>query len=131
MIKIASSTLTEQYNPNLFNNFYETYPKGFVVAEINHKIIGFIIGIKNDREVARILMLSVLPQYRRQKIGSILLNYFLKHMITQNIKQVELEVRTDNKIAINFYKNHGFFIKEIISNFYLNEDDAYTMILYL
>jgi len=127
VIKLASETLTEHYNPILFNYFYETFPDGFWVAERLHKIIGFIVGVKTTSETARILMLAVTEKQRRQKIGTTLLNNFLKEAFIQNIKHVELEVRTDNKQAIKFYQKHGFEIAEIISKFYQNEDDAYIM----
>ena len=76
-------------------------------------------------------MISVSENNRRRKIGSNLLKNLLKKLILQNIKQVELEVRTDNFAAISFYKKNGFFIKEMISNFYQNGEDAYNMRLLL
>ncbi len=128
VIKLSSETLTEQYNPSLFNFFYESYPKGFIVAEKSHKIIGFIIGVKTTEISSRILMLSVSELYRRQKIGSMLLIEFLKIMQDEKVKYVELEVRTDNKKAKNFYLKHGFRIKGKINEFYQDGKSAYTMI---
>ena len=127
VIKLASNTLTEQYNPSLFTYFYETFPKGFIVAEKAHKIIGFILGIKINNEKAKILMLSISEPHRKQKIGSTLLNQFLKEISIENIKHIELEVRIDNKKAIKFYKKHGFKVIEKQTKFYQNEEDAYTM----
>jgi len=127
VIKLASKTLTERYNPSLFNYFYETFPQGFIVAEKAHKIIGFIIGVKTNPKTAKILMLSVLEHYRKQNIGSTLLKQFLKEMPAENIKNIELEVRTDNQKAIKFYKKHSFKVTEKIPKFYQNVEDAYTM----
>ena len=127
VIKLASETLPEQYNPSLFNYFYETFPQGFIVAEKAHKMIGFIIGVKTNPETAKILMISVLEPYRKQNIGSTLLNQFLKEMSAENIKNTELEVRIDSQKAIKFYKKHGFKITEKIAKFYQNGGDAYTM----
>ena len=127
VIKLASETLTEQYNPSLFNYFYETFPEGFWVAEKLHKIIGFIVGGKTITDTARILMLTVSEKHRKLGIGSTLLKNFLKEISLQNIKQVELEVKTKNKKAIKFYQNHGFKIEEIITKFYQNGEDAYLM----
>jgi len=76
-------------------------------------------------------MLSVLNNYRRNKIGSNLLKYYLKNIISKNIKKVELEVRIDNHSAVNFYKKHCFLINDTIKKFYQNEEDAYHMILIL
>ncbi|KYK21680.1 hypothetical protein AYK21_00440 [Thermoplasmatales archaeon SG8-52-2] len=128
VIKLASETLTERYNPSLFNYFYETFPEGFIVAEKNHKIIGFLIGVKMDFELAKILMLAVSKPYRKQKIGSELLTRFLKKINIENIKRIELEVRTNNKTAIEFYQKHGFKIKEKIKEFYQSGETAYTML---
>ena len=127
VIKIASETLTENYNPSLFNYFYETFPQGFIIAEKHHKIIGFIVGIPLTLRKAKILMISISEKQRRQNIGSELLNKFIQEIILQEINQIELEVKTDNTNAINFYKNHGFKITEKICNFYQNGEDAYTM----
>ena len=127
VIKLASETLTERYNPSLFNYFYETFPHGCWVAEQLHKIVGFLVGVKTSSETARILMLAVSKSQRRQGIGSNLLIHFLKEIITENIKHVELEVRVTNKQAIMFYQKNDFDIVNILSNFYQNGGDAYVM----
>ena len=125
--KLAAETLPERYNPNIFNFFYETYSKGFIVAEKNHKIVGFIIGVKIKPETAKILMLGVYKHNRKQEIGSKLLNHFFEEIKNIKIKNIELEVRTDNKVAIKFYEKHGFKINEKISKFYQNQEDAFNM----
>jgi len=127
VIKLSSETLTEQYTPNLFIYLYETYPDGFIVAEYNHKIIGFLIGVKVKPDKAKILMLAVSPLHQKQKVGSSLANEFFKRIINENINQVELEVRTDNTKAIKFYEKIGFKIVDKIPKFYQNQEDAYTM----
>ena len=81
-------------------------------AEKHHKIVGFLIGIKTHDEIAKILMLSVNENHRKQGIGFALLINFLQEMLLQNIRLVNLEVRTNNKIANTFYKKHGFDIQE-------------------
>ena len=128
VIKLASETLTERYNPSLFNYFYETFPEGFIVAEKNHKIIGFLIGLRVNNEYAKILMLAVSKTYRKQNIGSEILNHFLMKMNKINIRKIDLEVRTKNKTAIKFYQKHGFKISEIQRKFYQSGENAYTML---
>lgn len=128
VIKLASDTLTEQYSPSLFNYFYETNNKGFIVAEMGHKIIGFIVGVKVNSEMAKILMLSVSKNFRRRNIGSMLLQEFIKQTLKDRTKIIELEVRVDNKKAIKFYKKHGFKITTKIREFYQNGESAYTML---
>ncbi|MFW6121631.1 MAG: ribosomal protein S18-alanine N-acetyltransferase [Petrotogales bacterium] len=127
VIKMAYETLPERYNPVIFNTVYETFPEGFLVAEKLHKIVGFIIGINMSKERVRILMLSVNKAYRRQGIGSALVKQLLEEMLLKNIQQVDLEVKTNNKAAINFYKKHGFNIIETVANFYQTGEDAHIM----
>ena len=127
VIKIAHESLPERYSPAIFNTFYESFPQGFLIALKHHKIIGFLIGIKTHDTIAKILMLSVTENHRKQGIGSALINNFLQEMLLQNIRLVTLEVRTNNKIAIIFYKKHGFGIQETIAGFYQNGEDAYSM----
>ena len=127
VIKLASETLTENYNPSIFNYFYETFPQGFIVAEKHHKIIGFIVGLPINNQTAKILMLSIIESQRRQNIGSELLKEFIIETTLNNLKKIELEVRIDNNKAIKFYQKNGFKIIEKIKNFYQNQEDAYTM----
>jgi len=127
VIKLASITLTEQYNPSIFTYFYETYPQGFLVAEQNHKIIGFITGVKISMSIAKILMLSVDPAFQKKKIGRKLLDEFLKISIQENVEKIELEVRTDNTKAIKFYEKNGFKKVGKIKEFYQDRKNAYTM----
>lgn len=127
VIKIASDTLTEQYSPSLFNYLYETYSKGFFVAEIAHKVVGFIVGIKLNDTTAKVLMLSVVEKHRRKKVATALLNQFIESIKKEKVKIVELEVRTDNKGAIAFYQKQGFKIVDRIDDFYQDGKSAYIM----
>jgi len=127
VIKIAHESLPERYQPTIFNTFYESFPQGFLIALKHHKIVGFLVGIKTHDTIAKILMISVNNNYRKQGIGSALIKNFLQGMLSQNIRLVDLEVRTNNKIALAFYKKHGFDIQETITGFYQNGEDAYSM----
>ncbi len=127
VIKLANQTLTEKYSSSLFSYFYETNPDGFIVANSNHKIIGFLIGVKITNQKTKILMISVLPQYQKQKIGTKLLEEFIKRTQEEKINIIELEVRTDNYKAIKFYEKNGFRKIMKIKEFYQDNKDAYTM----
>jgi ribosomal-protein-alanine N-acetyltransferase len=127
VIKLASETLTERYNHSLFSYFYETNPEGFMVAESNNKIIGFIVGVEINPKKTKILMLSVSPNHQKQKIGTRLLQEYIKKIQKQFINYIELEVRTDNVKAIKFYEKNDFKIVGEIKEFYQNGEDAYTM----
>lgn len=127
VIALAYDTLPERYNPSIFNQLYESFPEGFLVAIHNHTLIGFLIGIKTTPNTARILMLCVDEKNRKQGIGSALLKQFLSFMKNLQTRQVELEVRTTNKSALEFYIKQGFIIQEKLRQFYQNGEDAYSM----
>ncbi len=67
-----------------------------LLLQINHKIIGFLIGVKINNQKTKILMISVSPQYQKQKIGTKLLEEFIKRTQKEKINTIELEVRIDN-----------------------------------
>lgn len=127
VIHLAYDTLPERYNPAIFNQFYESFPEGFLVAELHHTLLGFLVGTRIARDKARILMLAVKKQQQRRHIGSSLLIRFLSDMRNLGITEVELEVRTTNLIAIEFYKKQGFAIQETLPGFYQNGEAAYLM----
>lgn len=127
VIALAFETLPERYNPAIFNQFYESFPEGFLVAYDDTTLIGFLIGVKTTPNTARLLMLSIYEKNRKQGVGSALLNQFLREMRALRVTIVELEVRTTNTGAVAFYKKQGFIQQELLSRFYQNGEDAYRM----
>lgn len=116
VINLAYDTLPERYNPSIFTHFYESFPEGFLVILENYTLIGFLIGIKTTADTAQILMLSVNKNNRKQGIGSALLKEFLSEMKNQQITHVDLEVRTTNQSALEFYLKRGFILRENFIN---------------
>lgn len=128
VIRIAHESLTEQYNPSVFNYFYERFPKGFLVADFHHKIIGFIVCLPMSTESAKLLMLAVKKESRRKGVASMLFNAIEQIYMNQTIIRIELEVQTTNTNAIRFYEHQGFKITETLPCFYQNGESAYLMI---
>lgn len=90
----------------------------------NNKLIGFII-FKTLYDVTDLLYIVVDEEYRNKKIGSRLMDYLIN-----NSKKIMLEVRCDNKSAINLYKKYNFMIINIRKKYY-NDMDGYVMELML
>jgi len=97
----------------------ERDPELFLVAEINHVIIGTVIGGYDGRRGA-IYHLAVHKKYRGQGIGAMLLTEVETRLQAKGCLKCYMHVFADNTEAIQFYKNRGwhhgqeilFFAKE-------------------
>ena len=88
---------------------------GFIVTEVHPKGYGHIITIDTRQ------------QFRRQKLGSTLLNAAEGKLRELESFMVVLEVAVNNLAAITFYKRHGFSITRTIPRYYNRELDAFFM----
>jgi ribosomal-protein-alanine N-acetyltransferase len=125
--KIANESFKETYALDFFLQLWGFAPETFLVAQWMDEIVGFILGVRNGVESARVLMLSVDEKYRHNGIGSSLLEEFFSIAKKKGIKKVSLEVRVDNREAIKFYMGKGFAIKGFLPSFYLDGSDGFLM----
>ena len=102
------------------------YADFFVAACINDSIVGYICGeIRLGR--GHIISIAVKKEFRRRGIGSMLLKLFIEELRKKNVRTVYLEVSTENKGAIKFYRKHGFRITGFIPKYYSDGSDAFIM----
>lgn len=106
----------DDYNPNI-TEFTHIYAYKF------DKIVSFIIfDIIYDR--CEIIDIFTVHNYRNKGIASKLINEIIKDF---DIINITLEVRIDNKNAINLYESLGF-IRASIRKCYYNNIDGILMI---
>jgi ribosomal-protein-alanine N-acetyltransferase len=82
-------------------------------------LVGFI-HINKLYENMDIVNIVVDEDYRRQGIGTRLMNYVLNLFI--DIDSALLEVNEKNEAAINLYKDCGFEVINVRKNYYGNDD---------
>lgn len=111
-----------EHDPYLYMQFYETNPEGFLVAEINGIVVGYIAGFLASPEVGRIFSLAVLPAYQNRSVGSYLLKELIDIFRKERVLEIILEVRSSNIKAKKFYEKHGFYQIGTIEKYYINED---------
>ena len=85
----------------------ERDPDLFLVAEINHEIIGTVIGAFDGRR-GMIYHLAVHKDFRGQRIGAMLLKEVEQRLQTKGCLKCLMHVLDDNTEAIEFYKNQGW-----------------------
>ncbi|MBS7610895.1 ribosomal protein S18-alanine N-acetyltransferase [Candidatus Bathyarchaeota archaeon] len=137
VMHINLTCLPENYTPSFYMNHYESFPKAFYVAEVDSKIIGYVMsrverGLSNHKPISvvkkgHIISIAVLPDYRRKGVGKSLMINSLKGLKDYGAEECYLEVRISNTPAINLYKSLDFEIIRIIRGYYLNGEDAYLM----
>jgi ribosomal-protein-alanine N-acetyltransferase len=113
----------DAFDRNVFLEFYRTVPYGFLVAEYNSKIIGYVIT--SAERSGDIMSIAVLPKYRGNGIGSSLLKKGLEILKSKNVESVRLMVRKSNIVARNFYRKHKFEEAKIMKNHYGDEDAVF------
>jgi ribosomal-protein-alanine N-acetyltransferase len=102
-----------------------------IVAEIpgpaNPKMIAGFILTERDGEIAHIITLDVLVPFRRQSVGSLLLQAAEQEAASHGVACIYLETATTNKAAIALWKKHGYLETGTIRNYYGRGRNAFEM----
>lgn len=114
---------------------YATYSKddlnNFIINELNidyfkilindnNELYGYIIYRIND--ISEIFKIYIKEKFRGNKYGELLLLDCIENTKIKNIKQIYLEVESNNLSAIRFYQNNRFEISNIRKNYYKTKD---------
>ena len=137
VIEINRICLPENYNSTFFLDIHRNLPDAFVVAEVNGKVVGYIMcrlehGLSEIRRFSfvkkgHIVSVAVLPEHRMAGVGNALVTEALRALSKHNAEECFLEVRVTNESAINLYKKLGFSIARKVSHYYFDGADAYVM----
>lgn len=93
-----------------------------MVYEKDGIVVSFIHFLKMY-ETIDIINLATLPEYRNLGYAGELLDELEKQ---DEVKHLMLEVRKNNRVAVNFYSNRGYKVIREINNYY-GDDDALIM----
>lgn len=93
--------------------------------------IGYVL-CRFDTNNLHILSFGIYPIFRRQKIGSRLIDSICS-LTSSDISNLTLYVHIENLLAIKFYQNNHFLVTKHLTNYYKNflknvdSQDAYLM----
>ena len=95
-----------------------------VAVRRDNNIIGYMC-IRTLLDITHVMKINVLPEYRRNRIGSALLIESLKKLrsLKSDVKHVTLEVRESNSAAIELYNKFGFRKTGSRRNYYKNPSE--------
>lgn len=99
----------DQFIANLQKGLLGDFSRRYIlIAHEQSEAIGILVGIIKDERLLHIYSLHVSPSFRKQGVGSMLLSKCINDMYLNNVKEIILDVHTDNKPASNLYKKFGF-----------------------
>ncbi|MFO8109510.1 MAG: ribosomal protein S18-alanine N-acetyltransferase [Thermoplasmata archaeon] len=128
---LANISLQESYSLDVYLFINQARNCEFFVYTVGGAVVGFICGLVESPQGARILMIAIHPDHRCKGIGSRMLETFVNSCAKHGTKKITLEVRPSNKNAILFYKKRGFQQQGTIENFYTDGERCINMVRYL
>jgi ribosomal-protein-alanine N-acetyltransferase len=99
-----------------------------MVAEHNHEIIGYVIYELHPAHLT-LLNFAIHPDYRRQRIGTALLDKLIYKLLSHRRMHLKAVVSESNDAAQLFFHRAGFNAVSIARKSYRDSDeDAYEMV---
>ncbi|MDY6930605.1 MAG: ribosomal protein S18-alanine N-acetyltransferase [Halobacteriota archaeon] len=114
-------------NPLIYTQIYETCSNGFLVAEVEGVVVGYIVGILVSEMEGKIFSFAVSQSYQCMGIGTQLLKSIFEVFKANEVYRVNLEVRMSNKNARSLYSKLGFDVIGRIPMYYSDGEDAIIM----
>lgn len=118
----------EAWSQPVFKSELDLIPdqRMYWVATESGKVVGYS-GVAVIDDFADVATIAVAKDFQRKGIGTKLFQQILDYAKDHEVHRVFLEVRTNNKTAIEMYKKYGFEIVAERPNYYGPALDAYVM----
>ncbi|RMF90594.1 MAG: ribosomal-protein-alanine N-acetyltransferase [Methanobacteriota archaeon] len=120
---LEAQSFKDPYPPLLLMRLLALYPYGFLVAEREGRVIGYII-FRTVGEKGHIISLAVEERLRKRKIGAELLKKAEEILRKMGMAGMWLEVRESNIPAQRFYARQGFKKVGVAEGYYADGEDG-------
>jgi ribosomal-protein-alanine N-acetyltransferase len=127
ILSIEYKCFKDPYPLALLNRLRAMHPDGFLAAVADGRIVGYVIGVIRWGATGHILAIGIDPSYRRQQIGSALMERITNRLRAKGAKTIRLEVRKSNLGAQQFYLRLGFKEMGEIPYYYEDGETAVAM----
>jgi ribosomal-protein-alanine acetyltransferase len=118
--------LSWSWTPARVQHFITGAESSVIVARRERHVAAFAIMHFGD-DVAHLNLLAVAPEHRRQGLGSQLMDWLTTTAIEAGVFRINLEVRTQNEAARNFYERLGFAQLGVVQGYYQGREAALRM----
>jgi ribosomal-protein-alanine N-acetyltransferase len=100
-----------------------SFSRDVAVAVLNSKIVGYAsfryVGRQGD-----VNTVAVASDQQGKGIGSALMDWLESQALVRNVREIFLEVRSDNEVAGKMYASRGYERIDVRRNYYGNTIDA-------
>ncbi len=127
ILSIQYKCFKDPYPLSLLRRLQIMHPDGFLVAETDGVVVGYIIGVIRWGNIGHILAIGVDPAFQRQRVGTLLIQSIIEHFKQRGARVVRLEARKTNAVAQHFYKNMGFLERGEMPYYYEDGEPAIAM----
>ena len=126
ILEIEMEAFKDPYPANIILDVYNL-GAGFLVAQQDNIVVGYIIFWIRYEDEGHIISLAVDKNYRKRGIARELVKNAINIFTKCNVSEIKLEVRISNKGAREFYLKMGFEEKETLENYYEDGEEAVIM----
>ncbi len=127
ILSIQYKCFKDPYPLSLLRRLHIMHPDGFLVADADGLVVGYIIGVIRWGNIGHVLAIGVDPDFQRQRVGTMLIESIIEHFKKLGAKVVRLEARKTNVAAQQFYKGMGFFERGEMPYYYEDGEPAIAM----
>jgi ribosomal-protein-alanine N-acetyltransferase len=140
VIHVNQVAIPEHYTFEFFLKTLSSFPNFFYVAKNNNEVVGYIMCTLEEYPLVTgelttgapemcgvVISVAVLEEWRRQKLGTLLLKTAITAMYRSGVRYVVLQVRKSNTPAQRLYKKFGFVNMSTLPMYYADGEDAYLM----
>jgi ribosomal-protein-alanine N-acetyltransferase len=127
---IEKESFIDPWDRCVFLEALAYYPSTCFVAVCDGVVAGFVVGGLEDTGehiYGHLCNIGVGQRYRRRGIGSLLVRRAEHQFALESAAGVQLEVRTSNTAAQQFYRRLGYRQVFGIEHYYANGEDAFVM----
>ena len=128
VFEIENMSFNQSYGIDMFQQLYDM-GVGFLVAEHEGYVIGYVIFWIKYENQGHIISIAVDKNYRRTGAGTQLLVKAISILSLLRIDSIYLEVNENNSGAVEFYKTFNFKIDRVVPGYYEDGDGAIIMYL--
>ena len=123
--RIEEACFDDPYPQYFFSQLAEANPETFIVALLEGEIVGYAI-VDRWADHDHLISIAVQPEHRRKGVAQQLLTRLETELVSKQ-RPVRLEVRRNNKPAIQFYTKNGYRYVGLEERYYRDGEDALIM----